>query len=115
VVVPGRDVVVPVPPKQEPKKDDKKSSVLPTQGTVVVHLPADANLTVDGTEVTLTSATRKLVTPQLDPGRDYYYTLKATVERDGKTLTVRKRVWVRAGTEAVVDFGDIGAASTAQR
>jgi uncharacterized protein (TIGR03000 family) len=106
-------VVVPAPAPKTDKKD--KADVAPAKGTVVVHLPKEAELYVDGTAVPFASATRKLVTPDLEPGRDYYYTLQAKLERDGKTLNVRKRVWVQAGREVVVDFGDLGAASTAQR
>jgi uncharacterized protein (TIGR03000 family) len=114
-VVPGpsQDVVVPAPAPAPPKKD--KSDASPTQGTVVVHLPKEAALYVDGTAVPYSTATRKIVTPELEPGRDYYYTLQAKLERDGKTLNVQKRVWVQAGKEVSVDFGDLGAASTAQR
>jgi uncharacterized protein (TIGR03000 family) len=81
--------------------------MLETQGTVIVQLPADANLTVDGKQVPLTSETRTLVTPELKPGQDYHYTLRVSADRDGQLVTRMKRVTVRAGAETVVYFGNL--------
>jgi uncharacterized protein (TIGR03000 family) len=86
--------------------------MLETQGAVVVQLPADASLTVDGTQVPLTSETRTLVTPELKPGQDYHYTLRASANRDGQLVTRMKRVTVRAGAETVVDFGNLNTTAT---
>jgi uncharacterized protein (TIGR03000 family) len=45
-----------------------------------------------------------LVTPPLQPGREYHYTLTAELERDGKPIKVTRRVAVRAGAETRVEF-----------
>jgi uncharacterized protein (TIGR03000 family) len=76
----------------------------PRQATVVVHLPAEAKLYVDGKSANLTSKTRSFVTPELQKGQDYYYTVKAEVRRDGVTREHSQRVFVRAGTVAHVDL-----------
>ena len=55
------------------------------------------------------------MTPALEPGKFYYYTLKAEVVRDGKALVETKKVFVEAGKEAFVDFGDSKLAATAGR
>jgi len=70
----------------------------------VVHLPAEANLYVDGQKANLTSKTRTFVTPELQQGQDYYYTIKAEVRRDGVTREQSQRVFVRAGTVAQVNL-----------
>ncbi len=80
---------------------------LPTQGTVIVNLPADAKMFVDGREAHLTSASRSFTTPTLQQGRDYYYTIKAQANRDGETRVQSARLVVRAGQTARVDFGDM--------
>jgi uncharacterized protein (TIGR03000 family) len=74
--------------------------------TLTVHLPADAVLTIDGRRTTSTSSERTFVTPTLNPGEEFFYTLKAEVVRDGVTLNVTKRAYVRAGSDAdvVLDF-----------
>jgi uncharacterized protein (TIGR03000 family) len=75
------------------------------QATVVVQLPPDARMWVDGKPADLTSATRSFVTPALESGRDYYYTIKAEASRSGLAQTAR--VIVRAGQFSRVDFGDL--------
>ncbi len=67
-----------------------------------VTLPADAKLTIDGTPTVSTSETRVFESPSLTPGKTFYYVLKATVVRDGKTETVTKEVTVRAGEDTRV-------------
>jgi uncharacterized protein (TIGR03000 family) len=67
-----------------------------------VTLPADAKLTIDGTPTVSTSETRFFESPSLTPGKTFYYVLKATVVRDGKTETVKKEVIVRAGEDTRV-------------
>jgi uncharacterized protein (TIGR03000 family) len=82
------------------------------RGTVVVQLPAEARLLVDGQQADLTSATRSFRTPVLEKGRDYYYTLTAEATLEGVVRTQTARVIVRAGDVSRVDFGDLR--STAQ-
>ena len=65
-------------------------------------LPADAKLTFDGTPTTSTSESRVFESPSLTPGKTFYYVLKATVVRDGKTESVTKEVIVRAGEDTRV-------------
>ncbi len=69
---------------------------------VYVTLPADAKLTIGGTPTVSTSESRVFESPSLTPGKTFYYVLKATVVRDGKTETVTKEVPVRAGADTRV-------------
>lgn len=82
-----------------------KAPVAADSARLVVNLPADAKLYVDGT-LTKTSdkAVRSFRTPTLAAGEQYVYTLKAEVVREGKTLTESKQVIVSAGIEAKADF-----------
>ena len=86
--------------------DDVQASrkASPRQATVVVHLPADAKLYVDGKKANLTSKTRSFITPELQKNQDYYYTVKAEVRRDGVAKEQSKRVFVRAGTVTHVNL-----------
>jgi uncharacterized protein (TIGR03000 family) len=82
---------------------------------VIVQLPADARMSVDGQLADLTSATRSFVTPELEPGKDYYYTIQAEATRDGQVRSKSQRVIVRAGQTSRVDFGDLtGTVATIQ-
>lgn len=91
-------------PIPAPKPPPPKMASLTTQGTVVVQLPADANMFVEGQIFNLTSATRAFVTPELQPGRAYYYTVTVEAVRHGKTLRDSKEITVAAGRTTQVDF-----------
>ena len=71
---------------------------------IVVDLPADATLRVDDTLTTSTSPSRVFVTPPLEEGRSYQYTLTAQVTQDGVLHTVTRQVTVRAGEETQINL-----------
>ena len=70
--------------------------------TVVVRLPADARLTIDGEPTRSRGATRTFQSPPLQAGAPSQYVLRAEIVRDGRALSVRQRVRVLAGTVSVV-------------
>jgi uncharacterized protein (TIGR03000 family) len=86
----------------------------PQPATLVVNLPADAKLTVDGAPTTSTSERRTFVTPALRPGQDYAYTLRAEITRDGQTFNASQRVTVSPGRQSEVTL-TIPTATTASR
>jgi uncharacterized protein (TIGR03000 family) len=71
---------------------------------LVVTLPAEARLTIDGHQTTSTSGERTFVTPNLPQGQEFHYTLTAEVMRDGQMQTITRRVTVRAGQETRVQL-----------
>lgn len=74
----------------------------PRPATILVRLPADARLTVDDVDTQSTSAERWLITPPLEEGKEFRYTLTARLVRRTKTFTVQDVVAVRAGRETAV-------------
>ncbi|MCI0460152.1 MAG: TIGR03000 domain-containing protein [Gemmataceae bacterium] len=80
------------------------ASTTPAPASLVVTLPADARLTIDGNQTTSTSGERTFVTPDLQQGRNFQYTLVAEVNRGGERQTVTQRVTVRAGEETRVQL-----------
>jgi uncharacterized protein (TIGR03000 family) len=74
--------------------------------TLVVRLPADAKLTIEGAPTTSTNDVRWFISPPLQAGKDYQYTLKAEVTRDGKKVERTREVTVRAGqqNEVTIDL-----------
>ncbi|HWG42242.1 MAG TPA: TIGR03000 domain-containing protein [Gemmataceae bacterium] len=74
------------------------------QATLVVQLPEDATLTIDNEPTTSTSDKRVFVTPSLETGKEYEYTLKAKVVRDGKVQTTTAQVTVRPGEVSRVEL-----------
>ena len=82
----------------------KVAAVSPNAATVVVTLPADAKLTIDGTATTSTSSERTFETPELVAGKTYSYTLEATFQKEGKSVVVSKKVTIEAGKTSTVDL-----------
>ena len=96
----GGGVVVPnVPGKEMPKKTEVEAPA-----TIVVSLPAEARLIIDGNSTTSTSARRVFTSPALQPGQTYVYTLRAEIVRDGQTMSETQQVTVRAGEQTPVTF-----------
>jgi uncharacterized protein (TIGR03000 family) len=91
-----------VPPPKETSKETEAS--LPAPATIIVSLPAEAKLLIDDAATTSTSELRVFSSPSLEPGKDFYYTLKGDVERVGRTLTTTQYVKVRAGQETRVQL-----------
>lgn len=71
---------------------------------VIVNLPADARLTIEGEPTHATSDERTFVTPPLQRGKTYHYTLKAEIDRKGETVKTSKDVEVRGGETSRVSL-----------
>jgi len=69
---------------------------------LVVHLPADARLTIDGHATQSTADTRTFTTPALATGKTYYYTLKAEMDRNGEKVVTSRDITIRPGRDAEV-------------
>jgi len=87
---------------KEPKVIEKGKTEAPSAAKIIVSLPADARLTVDGAVTTSTSDRRVFESPELAPGKTYSYTLKAEFTQDGKPVVVTKEVSIKAGAEVNV-------------
>jgi uncharacterized protein (TIGR03000 family) len=77
----------------------------PRSSRITVQLPEKARLYVNG----VLWPQRAFDTPPLDAGRDYSYTLKAELMRNGAPYVESKRVVFRAGEPVTVDFGEMTA------
>jgi uncharacterized protein (TIGR03000 family) len=99
-----------VPPP--PKGGAEAAAAAPA--IIHVTMSADARLTIDGRATEANSGDRYFISPMLQPGKTYYYTLKAEAVRDGQTQMVEQRVNVRAGQESRVTL-TIPTASVAAR
>jgi uncharacterized protein (TIGR03000 family) len=84
-----------------------EASARATPATIVATLPADAKLSIDGKPTVSTSGTRVFVTPPLESGHDFSYTLQVERLREGVMESVTRQVTVRAGEETRVDLGQL--------
>ena len=74
------------------------------QAQVIVRVPADAKLFAEGQATTLTGAERTFLTPDLQDGRTYSYTLKVEFKDEGEDKTATKQIVVRGGHRTTVVF-----------
>jgi uncharacterized protein (TIGR03000 family) len=81
-----------------------EASGIAAPATIVLRLPADAKLTIDGSATKSTDSLRTFVSPPLQAGKDYQYALRAEVMRDGKKVERTRDVSVRAGQTSEVNF-----------
>jgi len=102
----GGTVVVPegktIEKVKEPKVIEKKKGEAAAPAKIIVSLPADARLTIDGAATTSVSDRRIFQSPELAPGKNFSYTLKAEFNQDGKPVVVTKEVTIQAGAEVNV-------------
>jgi len=97
------DALKPAPAAPAPQKanDLKKPAAQAAPARVIVELPADAKLFVDGMATETIGSRRTFSTPELTLGTNFYYELK--VVNADNTVRFTKLV-VRAGEEAVARF-----------
>ena len=78
---------------------------LSRRAAIDVVLPdPDAAVWFDGKLTTSRGTTRSFQSPSLEPGKSYWYTIKATWTQGGQPVTAERAVEVRAGADLVVDF-----------
>jgi uncharacterized protein (TIGR03000 family) len=88
-----------------PAGDDGSTSIIPLRATVLsLKVPVDAKVYINDHQTKTTGELRRYVSRNLDPGRDYYYHIKAVVERDGKEIVRNEVVALKAGDSELVEF-----------
>jgi uncharacterized protein (TIGR03000 family) len=98
-------------------RDEGKSrdeSLAPAPATLIVTVPAGAKLMIDNYVAKSTAGTRTFVSPPLEKGQAYHYTLKAELRHGDEPVTVTREATVRAGQETRVTL-DFAGASVARK
>lgn len=72
---------------------------------LIVNVPADAKVFVNGRATTSVGAIRQYSSAGLRPGSKYDYRVRAEFTRDGKSVSEEKTVSVAAGQTVVLAFG----------
>jgi uncharacterized protein (TIGR03000 family) len=76
---------------------EDSTSLKNTSGSLLVTLPADAKLFVNGKETVSKGNTRQFASKGLTPGYRYPYSLKAVLNVDGQEVVRTRQVSLRAG------------------
>jgi uncharacterized protein (TIGR03000 family) len=80
------------------RADDKRVNL-------AIRLPSpDAKLWIEGQEMNLTGVERPFISPPLEAGKDYTYSLRAQWNEGGKVMDQTRSVPVHAGDRITVDF-----------
>ena len=82
--------------KKEEKKDEKKTG-LEESARIILEVPANAKVFVDGNMTKSIASIRNFYTPALAPGQAYFYDVRVEMEKAGRTVVENKRVFVTAG------------------
>jgi uncharacterized protein (TIGR03000 family) len=77
------------------------------RATVIIKLPADARLYADTKVLSLIGPERRFVSPELPSGQEFTYRFRVEYDRNGETLSVTRKVAVRAGAMVAVEFTDM--------
>jgi len=85
-------------------KPMKTTAPIESKASVLVRVPAEAKVYIDGNLMKSTSTERIFTSPALEPGESFYYTIRVVVEKGGKTYEDIRRVSVRAGEKSNLAF-----------
>ncbi len=113
-------VMPPVLPYPQPVPKDKKGKEeeelqAQSRARLIVEVPAEAKVYIDG-NLMKTNATRRVYsTPVLQQGQTYFYDVKAEVMREGQPVTQTQRVQFRIGQIVQANFGDMATPATTAR
>jgi uncharacterized protein (TIGR03000 family) len=77
----------------------------PARARLELRLPATAEIWVEGDRTSQTGSVRNFMSPQLEPGKSYTYSIRAHwTSVAGQDVEVTRTVKVQAGRRIVVDF-----------
>lgn len=90
--------------KEMPAPPEPKKGTISAPATIVVTLPAEGTLRVDGFQTTSTGERRTLLTPAIPVGEEYSYELQAEINRDGRSIVQTQTITVRGGETTTAPF-----------
>jgi uncharacterized protein (TIGR03000 family) len=99
--------------KDDKGKDDKgkgkdDNEISANRARLVVEMPRDAKLTIDDQPMTVNEGRRSFNTPALEKGQK----VKVEVMRNGKPVSDKRKVIIRAGDVVREDFRSMGEATS---
>ena len=98
----------PAPGDTAPKAGDSSAQYQSGTGILIVSVPADAQVTVNGRLTTTTGTVRRFVSRGLQPGARYSYDVEVTTTRNGEPVTETKTVELTSGKNADLAFSFSG-------
>jgi uncharacterized protein (TIGR03000 family) len=89
----------------QPDDNKEAATVQPHVAILVVRVPADARVYLDGRRTrTANKSVRTFVTPKLDGRSRYVYNVRAEITRNGQVRSASRRVVFHAGSRVNIAF-----------
>lgn len=106
----------PFPPAPKPEGEKReKDENLKGSARLLLEVPADARVYIDGQLTRSTNAVRSFHTPPLKDGETFYYEVRVETPSGQKPIVQDKRIYVRANEVVRESFRDVNAASIASK
>jgi uncharacterized protein (TIGR03000 family) len=96
-----------MPAEPAPADAAEGKSAYTGAGLLLVKVPADAKVLVNGKETTSTGAERQYISRGLVQGAAYNFEVTATTIRDGKPVTLTRTATLTAGANTELSFDDL--------
>lgn len=87
-----------------PADDVRQSPTAPQPATLVIRLPAEAELFVQNQKIGGSGAERRFKSPALSPDKKYSYSVRIVWNDVGRQQSAEQRVSVRAGEVVQIEF-----------
>jgi uncharacterized protein (TIGR03000 family) len=85
--------------------DDTQQASADNTAHLKFIVPENATIWVEGQKTNQTGTEREFVTPELTPGKRFFYSVRVRSRRDdGKVVDETRKIYVRAGDRWRVDF-----------
>jgi uncharacterized protein (TIGR03000 family) len=93
----------PLAPRKE-TRDARSSEKEMTTASIVVEVPENADVYIDGNKMKATAGRRTFTTPPIEKGQDYFYTVRVVFDDNGKKVEDSQKVTVRGGEDTAASF-----------
>jgi uncharacterized protein (TIGR03000 family) len=93
-----------LPPHPLPPIDYVPTSHLFPEAKFDIYVPADAEVWLEGQKTQQAGEMRTFISPPLQPGEDYQYTIRARWKEAGKDIEQEQKIIVHAGSRKLVRF-----------
>ena len=104
--------IIETPRVASPALNDSTSITVPADAALLsVEVPADATIYVNGTKTSATGSVRRFVSRGLTAGKRYDFTVRMTVERNGKISEQTKVVSLAAGDRSQMSLSTVDVAA----
>ena len=90
-----------------PASTDSTQTIPADAAMLLVEVPANAKIFVNGSATSATGGQRRFVSRGLAEGRDYDYVVRMVVDRDGRPVEETKVVSLSAGSSKSVSFNGL--------